>query len=116
MPDDFVDNAPHPPCSRYEGGENNARVAMTVGYALGLMRNSKMARDAAQSIARVHDHKGELFVLSRADLSTALCGAFRLAWEDIGREPSHAVHFLRVGSQQWDDVWAARRFDSDWTT
>lgn len=115
MPDDSVDDSPYPPCSNDTGGENDTRVAMALGYALGLMRNSKMAREMGQSIARVHDHQGDLFVLCRATLPSAVCGAFRLAWEDVGRAPSNAVHFPMVGSQQWDDVWGSRRFASDWT-
>ena len=113
MPDDSPD-ASYPRCSRAGEGENNARVAMTLGYALGLMRDSKMARGFARSIARVHDHEGDLFVLCRDALPTAMRGAFRLAWEDIGRS-ANTVHFLMVGSAEWEDIWASRRFESDWT-
>lgn len=111
--EEFVNHHPYPPCSGDDGGENDARVAMTLGYALGLMRNSKMAREIVGAIARVHAHQSDLFVLCHTKLPPALDGAFRLAWEDIGH--GSAVRIVMVGSPDWDAVWAARGFESDWT-
>ena len=101
------------PCSRYEGGESNQRVAMTLATAVAL--SGPGARHEVQRlVVRVHDHKGTLYVVTRWGLSDGMKAAFRDAWRDVGFELPENVEFLDYTDADWGGVWGARRFDSDW--
>lgn len=107
---------PRPPCSRYEN-KNNAddgeeRVIVIWAYALGLL-GSRM-EEVTESIARLHDHKGTLYVVTRRNLPEDSRWAFRRAWREIAYEVDENVEFVAVKSREWADCWNARRFDSDW--
>ena len=102
------------PCSRYEGGEDDDRVRFVFGYALGLLGGGETANATAQRIARLYDYKGTLYVAIRALLTREQQEAFRKAWAEAGYEVSENVEFTSITSPDWERVWDARRFDSDW--
>jgi hypothetical protein len=103
-----------PPCSRYDDIVDDAseRVRFTCGLALGMLENSK-ARLVASMIARLHDHKGTLYVVrwrSAPPLTKDIEAAFEAAW------PDDDVRFVSIASPEWQRVWAAHCFGSDWAT
>jgi hypothetical protein len=101
-----------PPCSRYENPSNSddgdERVIATWAYALGLLGDSDRGQEITEKVARLHDHKGTLYVVTHRDLPEDLKLAFRRAWEDIGCEAE--VEFVDVRSSEWTSVWSRRRF------
>jgi len=108
---------PRPPCSRYENRDNaddgDERVIATWAYALGLL-GSRM-KEVTESIARLHDHKGTLYVATRHDLPEDSRWAFRRAWQEIAWEVDENVEFVDVKSREWASCWNSKRFDSGWT-
>lgn len=98
------------PCSRYEGGEGEARVCAVFAYALGLIGTEGIIKLISNYIDRVHDHKGDLVVATKKDLPASWQMSSRRAWVEVGYEVSSNVHFLPVTSKGWEDYWASRRF------
>lgn len=103
---------PRPPCSRYEGGEDNTRLIKVWDYVTGLLGHD--ATHLATAVARLHDHKGELFIVTRRNLPERFKAIFRHAWAKVGHEFAERVEFNDVRSNRWRQIWACRRFESDW--
>ena len=106
-----------PPCSRYEN-QNDAddgeeRVIVTWAYALGLLGGR--IKEVTESIARLHDHKGTLYVATRRDLLEDTRWAFRRAWQEIAFEVDENVEFVDIKSPEWATCWSSKHFDSDWS-
>lgn len=113
--DDFLYAAPSaPPCSRYEGGENDQRLLAVWTYVVGLAGGTECAALMKWDIARIHDHKGQLVVATKRPLGRVVEHFFRTAWKVVGHEPEENVEFLGADSTGWEDYWAGRRFNSDW--
>ena len=65
--DDLIYSLPNtPPCARYEGGENNARLTQVWTYVAGLVGGGRKADDLSKAIARLYDYKGSLIVATRS--------------------------------------------------
>lgn len=103
-----------PPCSRYEGGEDNRRCQDVWLFALGLLGGGASMNELRAKVARVHDHKGALIIATRRTLTSREMNAFRQAWSQIGYEPTANVEFYNAWSDQWESYWSARRFESAW--
>ena len=90
--DDFVDDA-------------SARVHFACGIAFGLLGNQAVG--VGSMIARLHDHKGRLFVVQRRDARSfdeTVKAAFREAW------PDDAPEFVDIDLPDWQGVWSHRCF------
>ena len=61
-------------------------------------------------ILRMHDHKGDLFVVCARPLPGDLRRALRRAWREVGDECGENVSFEEPGAERWRWVWRARRF------
>ena len=64
------------PCSRHDSGREDIRVRCALAFACGVLGNDAVA----DKLTRVHDHKGNLYVMYRAALTDAEKAAFRSAW------------------------------------
>ncbi|MGN6534308.1 MAG: hypothetical protein ACTHKQ_01085 [Mesorhizobium sp.] len=102
------------PCARYEGGEGEERVCAVFAYALGLIGTDGILKEIGGYVARVYDYKGDLIIATRKQLPASWRMAFKRAWAEMGNEPAENVQFLPVTSDDWDQYWGSRRFDSDW--
>lgn len=98
-----------PPCSRYDEGEENPRLIATFFYAAG-MGNPDMLNDLRAKIARLHDHKGLLFVVYKAPLVPIEQWVLSCAWEEVGAEPKENIEFIAETDSKWISVWDSRRF------
>lgn len=86
-------------CTRYEGGEDK-RVAITLGHAIGTLESEHVLK----KIARLHDHKGILVVMSFETLTFTERNAFERAWfavyedsvEFIDYNDDYATHFFAM--------------------
>jgi len=103
-----------PPCARYEGGENDARLNNVWHFVAGLAYENPKAILSDRSVAHLYDFKGFLIVGTRANIGTYYENLFRLAWFEVGREFEDHVEFLDVHSERWKVLWGRRRFESDW--
>ncbi len=61
-------------------------------------------------ILRMHDHKGDLFVVCARPLPGDLQRALRCAWRDLGNESEENVSFEEPRAERWKRVWEMRRF------
>ncbi len=102
-----------PPCARYEGGEDNARLIAVWAYVAGLVGGIHKADELSHKVARLYDYKGFLIVATRTGLNTNSEGLFRNAWSTVGEFEEH-VEILDVWSERWKHLWTSRRFGSDW--
>ncbi len=102
----------HPPCSRHDdtADDRSDRVRLAYAYALGLLRDAPRAVRLSALILRLHDHKGELFVVCARPLPGDLRRALRRAWREVGDECEENVSFEAPGAERWRWVWKARRF------
>ncbi len=102
----------HPPCSRHDdtADDRSDRVRLAYAYALGLLRDAPRAVRLSALILRLHDHKGELFVVCARLLPGDLRRALRRAWREVGDECEENVSFEAPGAERWRWVWKARRF------
>ncbi len=71
-------------------------------------------KETCKAIARLHDHKGTLYVACHSPLPEDTRWAFRRAWQEIAWEVDENVEFVDVHSSDWDAAWSGRRFKSDW--
>lgn len=102
-----------PPCSRHDDASDDAdsRTKMVWPYAMGLFDSAVGAIGASHALARLHDHKGFLYIVMKSDLpNDKLEAALRRAWAELASEDPSAVEVLVVGSQEYEKVWSARRF------
>jgi len=115
-----------PPCSHYEGGEHSQRGLAIWTYVAGLVGGSIEADDLSFKIARLHDHKGWLYVVlnpriyQNSGTFTAFADPvlsedhkqmFRRAWEEVGNEQTTTVKFVSLWSKEWEGVWSTKRFE-----
>ncbi len=102
----------YPPCSRHDDAADDGsdRVKMVYAYALGLLRNAPRAIRLSALILRMHDHKGDLFVVCARPLPGDLQRALRCAWRDLGNESEENVSFEEPRAERWKRVWEMRRF------
>ena len=102
----------HPPCScRGDAADDGAdRVRLAYAYALGLLRDAPRAVRLSALILRLHDHKGELFVVCARPLPSDLRRALRRAWREVGDECEENVSFEAPGAETWQNAWSGRRF------
>lgn len=105
-----------PMCSRHDNDADNVdeRVRATYCYVLGLLGGIGAAKETIASIVRLHDHKGDLYVVTAKSIGAKAMAAFREAWKEIAYEIPEHVHFVSATSQDWLAVWGSRRFESDW--
>lgn len=103
-----------PPCSRYDTGENDLRVSNVWHYFAGRIGGGEAADRVARRIARLFDLKGTLLVATFAPLSPEHEALIRDAWREVALEGAHNVRFVDVASEDWEEEWCARRFDTDW--
>lgn len=103
-----------PPCARYEGGENNERLIKVWDHVTGNPLAGHDITRLTEHVARLYDHKGFLFIVTRRDLPECIKALFRHAWATVGREFAEHVEFNDVRSNRWRQIWACRRFESDW--
>jgi hypothetical protein len=97
-----------PLCSRNDDPVDDAsvRVHFTCGIVFGLLGDK--AVDVGSMIARLHDHKGTLYVVQRRDASPfneTVKAAFQEAWAD------DAPEFVDIDSPDWQRVWSCRCFN-----
>jgi hypothetical protein len=102
-----------PPCARYEGGENDARLNNVWHFVAGLAFGKSEAIGRDLRVARLYDFKGFLIVGTRYSLTPYYEHLFRIAWSEAGEVFDH-VEFLDVHSERWKVLWGRRRFESDW--
>ena len=90
----------YPPCSRHDDAADDQaeRVKLTWAYAMGLLGDVERAAAASALILRMHDHKGDLYVLCLRPLPGNMCRALRRAWSELGNEAAECVHFELPGS------------------
>lgn len=100
-----------PPCSHYEFGEGSDRVERIWIYVSGRVGGGVHSNKLGRKLTRLHDHKGDLFVVSWEPLTIGEQHVFREAWEMIGRELSENVEFVPPTSEHWNRIWNSRRFD-----
>jgi hypothetical protein len=100
----------YPACSRYDDAQddNGYRCAFVYFYALGRLGKKGRSEFEPSSIVRLHNHKGELFVVYRKELPTAMRRALCGAWEYVTRDKSTDVEFVHYESAEWRDVWSRR--------
>ena len=103
-----------PPCARYEGGENDARLIAVWTYVAGLVGGGLKADNLSRKVARLYDYKGALIVATRRKLEPYVEALFRKAWSELGKENEEDVEFPNVQSRDWERYWVSRRFKSDW--
>jgi hypothetical protein len=90
------------PCTSYDADPwREKRLRLVAAFALGrVWRALQNPRTGAhpqctfnRRIARLHDHKGTLFVTYRGELHFGIAQALRDGWEQIGNEPRENVIF-----------------------
>lgn len=106
------------PCSRHDTGENDPRVRTFLGLIAGRWAELSINQviehyEFLFSILRLHDHKGQLIVLTSRSMPAWIETLWQETWNFLDPWPV-AIDPMAPDDGRWHDIWHQRRFESDW--